>query len=80
MLWKAGWWKIEMGNVGVYTSAPIQNNSDFLRQLLETSLCFQGFSEKPKNHVPSADVTTLNMSRQPDTESISLYQTGIERE
>lgn len=38
------------------------------------------FFEKPKNHVPSADVTTLNMNRQPDTESVSLYQTGFERE
>lgn len=68
------------GQCWCYTSVPIQNNSDFLRQLLETSPRFQGVFEKPKNHVPAADVTTLNMNRQPDTESVSLYQTGFERE
>lgn len=31
------------GQCWCYTSVPIQNNSDFLRQLLETSPRFQGF-------------------------------------
>lgn len=80
MLREAGRWKIEMGNVGVRTSVPIQNKLSFSTAAFGNLAPFPGFFEKPKNHVPSADVTTLNMNSQPDTKSILLYQTGVERE